>query len=88
VGITYSVIGAVVGEFLGASRGLGALVNMARSSFDTPLVFASIILLGVLGIFFYLLMSTVELIILGPQQKRRIEQEKEWKRIKSKGVQS
>jgi NitT/TauT family transport system permease protein len=88
VGITYSVIGAVVGEFLGASKGLGALVNMARSSFDTPLVFASIILLGVLGIFFYLLMSTVELVILGPQQKRRIEQEKEWKRIKSKGVRS
>jgi NitT/TauT family transport system ATP-binding protein len=86
VGITYSVIGAVVGEFLGASRGLGALVNMARSSFDTSLVFTAIILLGTLGILFYLLMSTAEFIILGRHQKRRIEQEKEWKRKKTKGA--
>jgi NitT/TauT family transport system permease protein len=65
VGITYSVIGAVVGEFLGASRGLGALVNMARASFDTPLVFVSIILLGLLGIFFYLIMSLLEYLLIG-----------------------
>jgi len=86
VGITYSVIGAVVGEFLGASKGLGALVNMARSSFDTPLVFVAIMLLGALGILFYLIMSAVEFLLLGRHQKRRIEQEKEWKRKISKGV--
>ena len=50
IGITFSVIGAVVGEFLGSSVGLGAMVNMARASFDTALVFVSIILLGVMGI--------------------------------------
>ncbi len=70
VGITYSVIGAVVGEFLGASRGLGALVNMSRSSFDTPLVFVSIILLGVLGIFFYLVMSFIEYLFIGHRVKK------------------
>jgi NitT/TauT family transport system permease protein len=86
VGITYSVIGAVVGEFLGASRGLGALVNMARASFDTPLVFVSIMLLGMLGILFYLLMSLLEYVLLGRHQKRREEQEKEWKRRKKEGM--
>jgi NitT/TauT family transport system ATP-binding protein len=70
VGITYSVIGAVVGEFLGASRGLGALVNMARASFDTPLVFVAIILLGLLGIVFYLIMSLVEFVLLGRHRKK------------------
>jgi len=70
LGITYSVIGAVVGEFLGASRGLGVLVNMSRSSFDTPLVFVSIILLGVLGIFFYLVMSLVEYLFIGHRVKK------------------
>jgi NitT/TauT family transport system ATP-binding protein len=72
VGITYSVIGAVVGEFLGASRGLGAMVNMARASFDTPLVFVSIILLGMLGIFFYLTMSLLEYLLIG--RRRRNEE--------------
>ncbi len=70
VGITYSVIGAVVGEFLGASEGLGALVNMSRASFDTPLVFVSIILLGLLGIFFYLIMSLIEYLLIGRRQVR------------------
>jgi NitT/TauT family transport system ATP-binding protein len=72
VGITYSVIGAVVGEFLGASSGLGALVNMARASFDTALVFVAIILLGVLGIFFYLIMSLLEYLLIG--RRRRNEE--------------
>ncbi len=70
VGITFSVIGAVVGEFLGSSEGLGALVNMARASFDTPLVFVSIILLGSMGILFYLIVSFLEYIILGRHMKK------------------
>jgi len=70
VGITFSVIGAVVGEFLGSSEGLGALVNMARASFDTPLVFVSIILLGSMGILFYLAVSLLEYIILGRHVKK------------------
>jgi len=70
VGITFSVIGAVVGEFLGSSQGLGALMNMARASFDTPLVFVSIILLGLMGIFFYLSVSLVEFLLLGRHMKK------------------
>jgi len=70
VGITLSVIGAVVGEFLGSSRGLGALVNMARSSFDTPLVFVSLILLGIMGILFYSGLSLIEYIFLGRHIKK------------------
>ena len=72
MGITFSVIGAVVGEFLGASSGLGSLINMARASFDTPLVFVSVILLGVLGISFYLIVSLIEYITIGKTITKKI----------------
>ena len=38
VGVTLAVVGAIVGEWAGADRGLGVLVNLARGSlFDIPL---------------------------------------------------
>jgi NitT/TauT family transport system permease protein len=45
IGATLSVIGAVVGEFVGADRGLGFLVNVARGQFDTALVFVTVLTL-------------------------------------------
>ena len=42
IGATLSVIGAVVGEFVGADRGLGFLINVARGQYDTALVFVAI----------------------------------------------
>jgi NitT/TauT family transport system permease protein len=42
IGATLSVIGAVVGEFVGADRGLGFLVNVGRGRYDTTLVFVAI----------------------------------------------
>jgi ABC-type nitrate/sulfonate/bicarbonate transport system permease component len=44
-------------------------VNMARASFDTALVFVSITLLGLMGIFFYLIVSLVEYILIGRHGK-------------------
>ncbi len=41
VGATLSVIGAVVGEFVGADRGLGFLINVGRGQYDTALVFVA-----------------------------------------------
>jgi NitT/TauT family transport system permease protein len=42
-------VGAVVGEFIGASRGLGALIIAAQGSMDTPLMFAVLVVITVLG---------------------------------------
>lgn len=42
IGATLSVIGAVVGEFIGAKAGLGFLINLARGQYDTTLVFVTI----------------------------------------------
>jgi NitT/TauT family transport system permease protein len=53
IGATLAVIGAVVGEFVGADRGLGFLVNVGRGLYDTPLVFVSIITLVAIALGLY-----------------------------------
>ncbi len=60
VAITLAVVGAVVGEYVGANRGLGALVIAAQGSFDTPLMFAIFVYLTVVGIVLYKLMELFE----------------------------
>ena len=50
IAITLSVVGAVVGEFVGSRDGLGYLIMVATGNFDTPLVFACITALTIIGI--------------------------------------
>jgi NitT/TauT family transport system permease protein len=42
IGATLAVIGAVVGEFVGADQGLGFLVNLGRGLYDTALVYVAV----------------------------------------------
>jgi NitT/TauT family transport system permease protein len=49
VGIVFALIGAIVGEYLGANEGLGNLVVVSLNSLDAPQLFAVIILLAALG---------------------------------------
>jgi NitT/TauT family transport system permease protein len=60
VSVTLSVIGAVVGEFVAADRGLGFLINVARGNFDTPLMFVALLTLVVLALVFYLAIVLAE----------------------------
>lgn len=53
VGATLSVIGAVVGELVGADRGLGFLINVGRGQYDTALVFVAIFTLVALALALY-----------------------------------
>ena len=48
--ITFSVIGAVVGEFVAADRGLGYLMTSSLAFFNTPLGFGAIVILSLLAI--------------------------------------
>jgi NitT/TauT family transport system permease protein len=50
ISITVAVIGAVVGEFVASSQGLGFLVFTGATNLDTPMVFAAVVLLAILGI--------------------------------------
>ena len=60
VAITLAVIGAVIGEFVGSSEGLGFLLLSATFQLDTPLAFAALFALSVLGIFVYALVGMGE----------------------------
>jgi len=60
VAITLAVIGAVIGEFVGSSEGLGFLLLSATSQLDAPLAFAALFALSFLGIFVYLLVELAE----------------------------
>ncbi|HSO27066.1 MAG TPA: ABC transporter permease [Anaerolineales bacterium] len=53
IGATLSVIGAVVGEFVGADVGLGFMINRARGQYDTALVFVAVITLVVMALGLY-----------------------------------
>ena len=53
VAVVLAWVGAVVAEFIGASKGLGALIIAAQGSMDTPLMFAVLVLITVLGLVFY-----------------------------------
>ena len=45
--VGFAIIGAVVGEYLGAAAGLGYMIQQAEGSFDTTGVFAGMVILAV-----------------------------------------
>ncbi len=51
ISITFAVVGAVVGEFVGGQGGLGYLLLIANGNMDTPLLFAGIVALTLIGVF-------------------------------------
>jgi NitT/TauT family transport system permease protein len=53
VAVVLALVGAVVGEFIGASRGLGALVIASQGTMDTALMFAVLVLIAALGMLAY-----------------------------------
>src|SRR5207248_11752454 len=56
----FAVVGAVVGEYLGAAAGLGYLIQQAESVFDVAGVFAGMIVLTVFVVCIDALVPTVE----------------------------
>lgn len=60
---TMSVIGAIVGEFVASERGLGALIITGGVTLETPSIFASLILISVLGLALYGVVVAVERIV-------------------------
>lgn len=61
---TYSVIGAVISEWLGAKKGLGIYMIRSYKSFSTSNVFAAIIVVVLLSFSIFLLIKLLEKILL------------------------
>jgi NitT/TauT family transport system permease protein len=53
VGIIFSILGVIVGEFLGSNIGMGYLIVNQSSLLDTAGVFATAILLAIVGLIFH-----------------------------------
>jgi NitT/TauT family transport system permease protein len=70
VAITLSVIGAVVGEFVGSDKGLGYVILSSTSYWKTEVAFSAMILLSLMAIVLFAAVSLVERFVcpwLNPQ---------------------
>jgi NitT/TauT family transport system permease protein len=68
VGITLAVVGAVVGEFVGADKGLGYLIQVAQGIFDSDMLFAALTQLSLIGIVLFLAVWGAERLVLPPHR--------------------
>jgi NitT/TauT family transport system permease protein len=64
VGISFALVGAIVGEFVAGSDGLGTVILIAEGQFDTTRVFAALVMLGVLGTALFYIVEFAEGLLL------------------------
>ncbi|MCA9880477.1 MAG: ABC transporter permease, partial [Thermomicrobiales bacterium] len=63
ISIALAVIGAVIGEWVGASQGLGYLVMYGSQTLRTDLMFAALVFIAVLGMVLYLAVVLLERLV-------------------------
>jgi NitT/TauT family transport system permease protein len=59
-GLALATTGAVVSEFVSGRDGLGALINISRGLFDTPLMFVALLVLATITLTFYMIAVAIE----------------------------
>jgi len=74
VGISLAFIGAIVGEFISSQSGLGYVVVTSQANFDTPQMFAAILILAVLSLVLFNLIELAEHLLLPWHASRRRHQ--------------
>src|SRR6476659_3847679 len=60
ISAVYAVIGAIFGEYVGATNGLGIWMRLSQNSFRTDLVFGAILLTAIVSVALYLGVGVVE----------------------------
>ncbi|MBI1416206.1 MAG: ABC transporter permease subunit [Limimaricola sp.] len=74
VALGFSIIGAIVGEFLGSQRGLGLVIATAQNTFDANGVFGAMLVIGALALSAEALMAMVERRLLAWQPPSNTDQ--------------
>lgn len=64
ISVTLAVVGAIVGEFVGANKGLGYLILVGSANLETNLLFAAVVVLSLLGIVLFYLIRVLEKIFI------------------------
>jgi NitT/TauT family transport system permease protein len=60
IGISFALIGAIVGEFVAGEQGLGYVILTSQATFNSTRAFAAILVLGVLGTIMFFLIEAIE----------------------------
>ncbi|MFJ9450834.1 MULTISPECIES: ABC transporter permease [unclassified Herbaspirillum] len=60
IAIIFSILGAIVGEFLGSRKGLGNAIMQMNVNLDTAGVFATLFVLSAIGVCLHVLMSFLQ----------------------------
>ncbi|MER6912272.1 ABC transporter permease [Streptomyces sp. NPDC000594] len=71
VAVTLAVTGAVVGEFVGANEGLGYVILQANGNLDTPMLFAALLVMSLIGVVLFVLVDLAERLLLPWHAARR-----------------
>ena len=64
ISVVYAVIGAIFGEYVGATHGLGIWMQLSQNSFRTDLVFAAVLLTAIVSLALYALVGILERIVV------------------------
>jgi NitT/TauT family transport system permease protein len=71
VAVTLAVTGAVVGEFVGANEGLGYVILQANGNLDTPMLFAGLLVMSLIGVVLFVAVEIAEKLLLPWHASRR-----------------
>lgn len=75
VAATLAVAGAVVGEFVGADKGLGYLLLVTNSNLETALMFATLFALTFIGLIFFYIVEVLETLLIPWHVSHRVREE-------------
>jgi NitT/TauT family transport system permease protein len=75
VAATLAIAGAVVGEFVGADKGLGYLLLVTNSNMETSLMFATLVALTFIGLVFFYLVECLEAVLIPWHVTHRVREE-------------
>lgn len=70
ISVTYSIIGAVISEWLGGTRGLGVYMTRVRKSFDYDKMFAVIFYVILISLLLLLIVSVIKWLAMPWERKK------------------
>jgi NitT/TauT family transport system permease protein len=75
VAATLAIAGAVVGEFVGADKGLGYLLLVTNSNLETALMFATLVALTIIGLAFFYAVEFLEGLLIPWHVTHRVRED-------------
>jgi NitT/TauT family transport system permease protein len=64
ISATMSVVGAIVGEFVASSKGLGFVIKDSQAMLNTPPMFASLIMISAIGLGLFGFIAWLEKVLM------------------------